>query len=339
MKSLLLSLTIIISTFVLGSTNADIVKSSLNKDSVLLISEKASKIDCLTIQNNLPAKSENYLSEIIPIVTLMVGFFLGKVYDNWLNRKKTKSDGKDWIETFLQLQDPLEKQVDNISNFLKANPTNVNKIVNPEFQLSLDCNEFKALNDKSIIPYLRKQFKVEYAKSIKLAGQLRNTVRIIETSSILFNESFKELQNNSSVHFRNFTNDFPEFRKHLANYIDEILQLNDSSNEQKALANKIIELGSKYINPHLNSGTLNLFELSEQFFPQFLNASYDDRKHPEIIAAIESVTKCDQSIKNLMMERHYLREKQKNIKGSYERCIQLITMISDELKLNMHNSK
>ena len=339
MKTLLFCSLIITSTFVLGNPKPVLINDSLSIETDLFKPEKQSIKDCVTIENNLPTKSENYFSEIIPVLTLLIGFFLGKIFDNLQKRKGIKTEGREWIETFLQLKDPLDRQIDNISDFLEANPTNVYKIVNPEFQLSLDCNEFKSLNDKSLIPYIQKQYKVEYAKSIKLAGQLKNTVRIIEANSILFDESFKALQDNTGVHFSNFAADFLEFRKYCGNYIDEILHSSDPRPQQKKLAEKIVELSGKYVTPHLSSGTLNLFELSEQFFPQFVHASYDDRKHPEIVAAIGYSTKCDQSIKNLMMERYYLREKQKNIQESYERCLELIVKISDDLKLNINNKK
>ena len=326
------SFILIISTMVSGNTSISADNDSLPIDSISTKENTVTKY--VTIQYNLPARSKNYFSGIISICSLLIGFFIGKIYDNWESKKKIKSEGKIWLETFIQLQEPLDNQIKSITRYLEENPINTYKMGNPEFQLSLDCYEFKSLNDKSIIPYLQKEYRLKYKKSIKLAGQLKNNVRIIENASNVFNDSFKELKSNSGVHFNRFLSEFPEFKKHFANYLDEISHSKTASSVQTTLAKKINALGDKYILSPSKTGDMNLFELSEKFVPEFLKASNDDRNHPELIAAVESLTKCDQSIKNMMSERYYWRENLKNIQTSYQMSLDRLKTIINELGLN-----
>ncbi len=105
MKTLLFCSLIITSTFTLGNPKPVLINDSLATEAKLLETENKSLKDCVTIENNLPTKSENYFSEIIPVLTLLIGFFLGKIFDNLQKRKGIKTEGREWIETFLQLKD------------------------------------------------------------------------------------------------------------------------------------------------------------------------------------------------------------------------------------------
>ena len=98
MKLLLISLTIIFSTC-LGNN-----KTFAKNDSLQIIKEKNLSQDNLTIQNILPEQPSNYLKEIIPIITLLIGFFMGKIYENWEERKLHQ-----FIEEEKQKQEKINK--------------------------------------------------------------------------------------------------------------------------------------------------------------------------------------------------------------------------------------
>jgi hypothetical protein len=330
MRSFFLIVFFIQSTIIFAATDTVILKDSLTTDSVSIVNSSNSKAEYLTIQNNFPEITENYGSELISLLALIFGFFMGKIYDHWISKRKVKEEGRLWIETFLQLKEPLSLQVNNISNYLTNNPTKQYKITNSVFQRPLNCLDFNSLNEKSIIPFLQRKHKISYLESIRIAGKIKNAVGIIEETSDLYQESFNKLKENSSLYSEIVQQNMIPFRKHLGNYTDELYH--SGNQEKKDLAIIIMELHKKYLNPY-DSG-VDLFKISDEFFLKILELTYEDRLHSEIKSALGYLTICDQSIKNLIAERVYLRAANENVRKSYKNSLEHIEEIETVLNLN-----
>ena len=93
-----------------------------------------------------------------------------------------------------------------------------------------------------------------------------------------------------------------------------------------------MELHKKYLNPY-DSG-VDLFKISDEFFLKILELTYEDRLHSEIKSSLGYLTICDQSIKNLIAERVYLRAANENVRKSYKNSLEHIEEIETVLNLN-----
>lgn len=285
-------------------------------------------MDNITIENIMPSDSSNLFETLIPIITLFLGFFLGKLYDSISIFFKLRREGKVWFETLLQLVTPLEKQVLNISTFIENSNLETYGIDKPQFQFSLNCKAFDSLNDNSLIPFFKRKRGVSYRKSLELAGQSKNTVSIVRKNSDLFLNSFNIYSEKAKPFFNVFSEEFQVFRKHMSDYVDEIVGKETSTETESFVADKLTEFHNTYIKPSIETDeSINIFIISKQMFPEVLEVVFKDRKNLYIEQLIGSLTKCDQAVKNIKMERKNLFEKLNHIKGEYSSSLKSIEEI------------
>lgn len=290
-------------------------------------------IESVTIENIIPSNSSSVIDYLMPIVSLLLGFFLGKVYDSIDSRIKLKNEGKLWFETFLQLGEPLKKQVINISKFIESSNLDSHKLDTPEFQMPLNCLAFDSLNEKAIIPFCQKKRKISYKKAIKIAGQSKNTVGLIKQYSSKYSDSFIKYTDKSSVIFKVFSEEFKVFRKYMGDYVDKIERLDNSTTTQQDVAYKLSLLHNEYIGKAIHTDEpINIYVISKGLFTKVLEVVHPDRYHPDVIKLIESLTICDQAVMDIKMERRYLFEYLSLIKAGFERAKNSIEQI--EKKVN-----
>ena len=300
-------------------------------DTIGVSNTSSSEIPNIEITNVLPKSSENILDKLIPLISLLIGFFLGKLYEAYEKRKSMVRKGKEWIENFIQLEDSLVTQVDNISTFLSKNPQNQFKISDPNFEISLNCSVFDALDENSLVPYLEKKRKMKYKEAVKTAGKLKNTVAILKNNSSEYKQVFSDLQVGSGLAHEGFKKSFNAYRKHEANYILELSNLPNPTEVQQKVAQKVMELSSEHVKPHSDSFTLDPFKLSEEFMRPYFSNAVHDIDNPNLSKATDSLSEADQFIQDLIAERRAMRSKVGKFQKSYERCLKSVKYYSDSI--------
>lgn len=308
---------------------------SLVSDSILTVHDESKyQVPTITIENNIPqskSKQSNYFDKIVPILTLLIGFFIGKFYEIVDRRITIRREGREWFENFLQLQDPLEKQINDTSTFLQENSPDSYRIKDATFQISLNCESFKSINDKSLIPFLSRKKGLSYTESVRVAGKMKNIVKIIEKISQEYSESFKILQSNSEVHYESFKKAFSEFRKYEGDYAGYLMSSENLSQKQNDIKNKLFQLSKTYVLPETRTFSLDVFKLSEEYIPKFFQVAVHDRDNEHLRKAIDALSRSDQHIMDLKTERKYLIEKLEKYKNSYQNCLNSMSSLLADL--------
>lgn len=290
----------------------------------------------INIENNLPASktTESVYSVIeksIPLLGVLLGFILGILKEYFTRRREITTNGQGWTESFIQLEDPLKKQILEIEEFLKKNQEDSYELTDFSLLEALEGNDFEEFNQSFLTSFIKRKKKMKKNEAIKLAGKLKANTRVIKSNFLKLSSFFTLLTENTSPHFQEFSNSLIAFRKLMAEYIDEISQSN-SSEVQKNIADKIVEMSNTEIQPSIKNNTpLDVFRFSKKFIRPFFELAYEDRYHPKMKQMVELMSQCDHSIMAIKMERRYLRIKLGKVKISFEKNLEQVTELIEKI--------
>lgn len=316
--------------FLYSALYADSVTGVLNKSkdslsSSVLVSDSSQILPQIVIQNNIPESGPDYLSAIIPIFTLILGFVLNKWYERWTKTKKSKEIGAQWLEHFIQLKEPLKKQIEKLTEFIPLNDENHWEITDPYLNIRLNCNEFSSLDDKCLIVYLNSgKNKLDYRQSIILAGQLKDIIKLIEHNSTSYKGHFKIMSDEVSSHISMVNPVLNEFKILVAEYWDYANAEYTHEDPRILEATKMRNLMEEYILPYLDSGEFDLFKLSNDFIKPFFATTFVDRDNPRIENINRLLNSIDMHIKAIKMEKKYFRIKLEKVLKSYQEQLKAV---------------
>lgn len=329
---------LVITLFLFSFTTlyADSVSTVLNKskDSLRsndLVSDSSQNSSQIVIQNNIPEGGTDYLSAIIPLFTLILGFILNKWYERWTTTKKSKEIGAQWIEHFIQLKEPLKKQIEKLTEFIPLNDENHFEITDPYLNIRLNCNEFSSLDEKGLIDYLNNgKNKLDYRQSIILTGQLKDIVKLIEHNSSSYKAHIKIMTDEVSRHISMINPVLNEFKILVAEYWDYANAEYIEEDPRMVEAIKMHDLMREHILPNLDSGEFDLFKLSDDFIKPFFTATFIDRENPRIENINRLLNSIDMHIKAIKMEKKYFRIKLEKVLKSYREQLKSVDEMLSE---------
>lgn len=262
----------------------------------------------INIENKIPEPSTDYVSALISIFSLIIGFLLNKWYENYTLKKKINSEGTQWIQNLIQLQDPLGEQISILENYIPLNDENHWNMSDMSYSVSLDCDEFNTLDSKSLVPYLlQANKKTGQKESIILAGKIKRLIKVIETTSSNFKNEFKVLTSSSQPFMSEFHLKFNDFRVSSIKYLDHAFQQYAEGTSKYSAAIRIKALFQNKINPTIESGEIDLFALDTEFVKPFIKEAFEDRQNELMQEALSLLNLFDRNIKAVKMERKYFR--------------------------------
>lgn len=96
----------------------------------------------------------DFLRYLIPIFTLLLGIWIKEHLDKKNEKKKILKSGKRWIAELRSLEEPLNKQIEALNNFLDEHGTDDFSIPRIVFYSSLNGEIFKSLDKSELIQFI-----------------------------------------------------------------------------------------------------------------------------------------------------------------------------------------
>lgn len=179
-----------------------------------------------------------------------------------------------------------------------------------QFVVALECDEFKALDGRTLVPFLKQKVKgTEQKEAIILAGQIKSIIKIIESNSIGVKEVYSSLKISINPFMSEFQKSFNDFRLSVGKYLDFAFNTYTTGTAQHVAAENIKKLMLSEIEPYLDNGKYNLFEFEKTFIDPFFKNAHVDRSNPTMAEAIVFLNHCSTNIKAIKMEKRYFRIK------------------------------
>jgi len=266
----------------------------------------------------IESETTDYFNYIFPILTLLLGIGVNRLIDSLSEKKKTKKTAKRWLIELQNLKIPLERQIDNIDEYLKVHKKEEFKIPNLKIETYLDCESFNSLDKTELLKYLEDFKKKEPNIAIKDINKINSYLTVVKHHYETLKEKFIDYKNGTSFHVTNLSKHLQELLKSFALYgveLEEELKA-DPSNDRRYLP--LSTLFESEIRPYMQDGDYDVFKLEKDFFIPILSVLSEFRFDKRTHSMTESVRNCINDIKGIKMERGYLTTNFENIRQRLE---------------------
>lgn len=328
-KSIIKSDTINIGTL---STIETIVPIDAKNDSKIVIVKDVSKDD--------------YSRYIISLVSLLVGFFLNKIFEWFGDRKKIRKSGERWIVELRSLEEPIEAQIQALEKFTKevgkdgAVPNlNIFSAINGDVFKSLDKNDLikyiEQKNSKSIFifPLFRnKQQKLDdFKKTVKISNKTHGLIAGIIHNYEMVQDRFNSFLTGRSQHTTSLSKHLQAFMRTFAHYGVELEKLPGVDLKTDPRYKPIADLFMKEIIPYLEDGKFIPNRLRDNFFIPVIGILSTFRLDPLVNELGAAVSECLSDIGGIGMEEVYVNENVETLIERYKELLEDLKPLINEI--------
>lgn len=286
------------------------------KDSIIL---KKNSIATTKIYLESPKQETDYFKYIFPIITLLLGIGVNKLIDYRNDNKKIKKSGKRWLAELRVLKNPIDKQIENITEFLTEHNNEENyTFPRPQLVTTLDCEVFGTLDKSELVEYLEKIKKNKFTEAVENSSEINGFISILKSTYDNFKRVFEEYKQNTSNHTTNVSRNLQSFMKEFGNYSVFLEQELGRDPIDDPRYRPILDLMDSQIKPYLENNKYDLYKLERDFFRPLIVVLSHLRHDERIYAMLEHARNCVTEIKAIRMEKHYLDINFRNFQDSYK---------------------
>lgn len=323
------------------SDTVEIANLSSNETQIPVDPEKITKVFILK-----DVAVDDYSKYIISIISLLIGFFLNRVYDWWNNNRRMKRSGERWVVEIRSIKVPIKTQIDSLNDFkdkldlqdFVAFNIVAQTAINGDIYKSLDKNELiKYIELNNGKPWYKKPFirskndkSIEFNNVVRISNRTHGYIAILSHQSNMINERYNAFLTGTSKHTTEFT-------KNLQLFITEFRKFNLSIETEgkdigvEPITAPIVHLYMQYITPHLKDGKYNPFLLRDDFFTPVVDHLGVHRLDSRTIPLISAAICCLDNIAGIQMERIYMIENINTIVTTYKELADGLESMIDEI--------
>jgi hypothetical protein len=290
--------------------------------------------------------NEDYSKYVISIISILVGFFLNKVYEWWNDRKKVRKSGKRWINEIRSLEESINSQIEALELFDSNMKANSNAIPNLSIYPVLNGNVFKSLDKNDLMNYIEQKNSKkwyerpftrtddeklsEFKAIVKISNKVHGFVSRLETYYEQIGKRHESFSTGKSAITTALTKNLQEWLKAFAVYGVELERQGvDLSIDPRY--KPIADLFIIEIEPHLHDANFDPEKLKDNFFMPILRILSHLRLDPQIKDLAEAGTACLHSIKGIEMEMYYLATNLGTLIKYYEELLEDLNPIIDSI--------
>jgi hypothetical protein len=287
---------------------------------------------------------EDYSKYIISIISLLVGFFLNKMYEWWNDRKKIRKSGKRWINEIRSLEESINAQIEALELLDSNLKADSNAVPNLSIYSVLNGNVFKSLDKNDLMNYIeqknsKKWYKKlftrtdeeklnEFKTIVKISNKVHGFISRLETYYEQIGKRHESFSTGKSALTTALAKNLQEWLKAFAIYGVE-LERQGADLKTDPRYKPIANLYIAEIKPYLQNANFHPEKLRDNFFMPIIGILANFRLDPLIKDLAESGTACLHSIKGIEMEMYYIATNLETLIGYYKELLEDINPIID----------
>lgn len=301
----------------MGKDNSINLDDSPNVGRVVII-EKTNSID-------------KFLNYIIPILTLILGIYIERKIEKSNRKRSVLKSGKRWNSELKSLKEPIEEQIKHCRHFIDNYTENSFTIPGLAIFHVLKGDNLKSLDKSDFLDFI--ESKLNNDDSVIVFNKVSAFISILETLNNDIQINFEEFKNRSSRYTESFSRNLQEYIKILREL--NTLQKNPQTfilapKDFKQLSKLFLE----HIEPHLEDGNMNPFELESKYFIPNIELLSKYHANPAIISISNTIANCMNDIKGLRFEKIYIKDNLKFVIDEYILLLRMLDDILGRLKLS-----
>ncbi|GAP71194.1 hypothetical protein SAMD00024442_1_7 [Candidatus Symbiothrix dinenymphae] len=363
MKRTIFSLSLLYSTFSLGQTsniNTCAAEQAIGMDSlywkkgampnIFGVVKKESKVDLiLDIINGYLSENEeqaipisdttkiimvkekkicDILNYIFPIITLILGSLWNEYCHKINDKRRIKKSGNRWVAELRSLEEPINHQIKALNQFLGTFTDDDFQIPPPSIYPFLNGDVFKSLDKNDLLSFIERNNKNnDFKEIVKISNKTNGFISSLSELHSKLREKFEKFMTKTDE----YTINLQKFNEPLADYFNLVEKKCGEDCYNLPNYKPMADLYSKYIMAQEDS-KFNPFLLEKEFFLPllthiFTNLRYDERIKPLRVSITESLN----NIKNLKLEREYIKESVVKITEMYEKQLMDLNSIVKQI--------
>jgi hypothetical protein len=290
--------------------------------------------------------ADDYSKYIISIISLLIGFFLNRVYDWWNSNRRMKRSGERWVVEMQSIKVPIDTQIDSLNDFKAKLDLKDFVALNMVTQTAINGDVFKSLDKNELIKYIelnngkawykrpfirsKNDKSVEFKKIVRISNRTHGYIAILSHQSNMINERYNAFLAGTSKHITEFT-------KNLQLFIAELRKFNLSIETEgkdigvEPITAPIVQLYIQYIVPHIIDGKYNPFLLRDDYFAPVVEHLTVHRSDSRTIPLVSAAICCLDNIAGIQMERTYMIENINTITTNYKELADSLQPMIDEI--------
>lgn len=292
------------------------------------------------IHKEAPASST--FKDILPFITLILGFFINRAYDWFESHKKIKKIGERWQIEISSLSESINNYNTSLEEYLKRLDSKENDIPELSMNVHLRCDVFDLLDKVELVQYFRKIKCRTFEESAKNSNGIIGFIEVQKSQFSNLKSKFEEFLN--EVHKQNDLLSFnlQALMKEFANYQVELekeakTQETGVSIDSHPDFAPILKLFESEIMPYMDKGDFSIDKLETNFFQPLINCLSNVRHKPYVKSFAEEASKGPNIIKKIWIEKEYLKANIKTIHSRYKEQLVDIERVKAYFEDKGHN--
>lgn len=335
------TLNLAITKAVAQSDTVEMANLSTNETQIPVDPEKITKVLILK-----DVAADDYSKYIISIISLLIGFFLNRVYDWWNSNRRMKRSGERWVVEMRSIKVPIGTQIDSLNDFKAKLELRDFVVLNMVTQTAINGDIFKSLDKNELIKYIelnngkawykrplirsKNEKSVEFKKIVRISNRTHGYISILSHQSNMINERYNAFLAGTSKHITEFTKDLQlfiaEFRKFSLS-----IEMEGKNIAEEPISAPIVQLYMHYIAPRIIDGKYNPFLLRDDFFAPVVEHLTVHRSDSRTIPLVSAAICCLDNIAGIQMERTYMIENINIIATTYKELADGLQPMIDEI--------
>ncbi|WP_307295372.1 hypothetical protein [Flavobacterium sp. SORGH_AS_0622] len=294
-------------------------------------------------------ESASNFGRMLPIIStltgLVVGFFLNRFYEWYINIKKIKKSGKRWNIELKTLEEPIRHQIKSIEEFKlsvakrewRYDPLDLMTTINSERFSSLDKNDLMDyLEHKTKFPWYKQLFssdaqvQEQYNKAAKISNHIHGFIDVLSHNFQHLNNKWDEFQDGISSTTKKLNQDLDI----LNNQINSLKYLiaNDTQKLYRSEQYKtFFDLYFQFIS-HLNQNpNYNMHRMRVDFLDPAMMELAKLTKDNRILQTASSISILYTDLRAVNSEKDYLLDNMTELISRYNKSLAALAKIIEKL--------
>jgi len=303
------------------------------KDSFILKPSKSVGQDIqVFIKDN--EKKDTWFKDVLPIFTLLLGIFLNRLIEFFINRKTIKKQGERWITELRILEDPIKAQIGYLQEFKKEHDLEKFDIPLLTILSILNGESFNSLDRSELIKYFVTIKHKKYNDAITLSTRINIFISILKNHFQNLKTKFDEYLEKYSEHTLDLTKNLQVFLQRFREYDIQLQKQLNGNPIDNPRYRPLFDLINTQIYPHIKSGHYDIYVLEKDFIIpaiDFFNKyRLEDWTNPLIDPLVGSIN----NIKGIKMAKYYFSQNLEVLINRYSgESIQLNDILDEINKL------
>ncbi len=311
-------------------------KSPVKLDSILKVESKVNDTTKLDFGKNeliIPLNKGNltkivivkekskidWLKYLLPIFTLLLGIGIKEILEKRSDKKRIIKAGERWIAELRSIEEPIEKQIQSLKDFLEEHEKDEFKIPRLQIYSSLNGEIFQSMDKYELIKFIElNNSNKEFKEIVKISNRTNGYISILVHLHETLQEKFKKYLASTSTHTTSLSLSLQSFNSAFRNYGIELERELKSDPYIDSRYKPIADLYSTQIIPYLQRGDFNPFVLERDFFIPLVEILAQLRLDVRTKELTSAVTSGLNAIKGIKLEKQYISENIKTILDHYE---------------------